>query len=324
MTRILSGIQSSGECHLGNYFGALRQHVEMQEKGQGIYFIADYHSMTTVRNAGERRASVRDVALDYLACGLDPERAILYRQSDLPEVCELAWILGTVASMGLLERSHAYKDKLAQGGSADFGLFAYPVLMAADILIFNPQWVPVGRDQKQHIEMARDMAGSFNHVYGEEVFVLPEPHILESVQIIPGTDGGKMSKSTGNTIRMFWPQKQIKKAVMGIVTDSQAVDEPKATDSAVFQLWSLFADPEAKKAMFERAEAGGLGYGELKKDLLQRLLAYFEPMRERRAELEKRPDYVEDVLAEGALRAREIASVTLAAARRAAGLGASG
>ena len=324
MTRILSGIQSSGECHLGNYFGALRQHVEMQDKGQGIYFIADYHSMTTVRNAEERRASVRDIALDYLACGLDPERAILYRQSDLPEVCELAWILGTVASMGLLERSHAYKDKLAQGGSADFGLFAYPVLMAADILIFNPQWVPVGRDQKQHIEMARDMAGSFNHVYGEEVFVLPEPHILESVEIIPGTDGGKMSKSTGNTIRMFWPQKQIKKAVMGIVTDSQGVDEPKATDSAVFQLWSLFADPEAKKAMFERAEAGGLGYGELKKDLLQRLLAYFEPMRERRAELEKRPDYVEDVLAEGALRAREIASVTLTAARRAAGLGASG
>ncbi len=324
MTRILSGIQSSGECHLGNYFGALRQHVEMQDKGQGIYFIADYHSMTTVRNAEERRASVRDIALDYLACGLDPERAILYRQSDLPEVCELAWILGTVASMGLLERSHAYKDKLAQGGSADFGLFAYPVLMAADILIFNPQWVPVGRDQKQHIEMARDMAGSFNHVYGEEVFVLPEPHILESVQIIPGTDGGKMSKSTGNTIRMFWPQKQIRKAVMSIVTDSQAVDEPKATDSAVFQLWSLFADPEAKKAMFERAEAGGLGYGELKKDLLQRLLAYFEPMRERRAELEKRPDYVEDVLAEGALRAREIASVTLTAARRAAGLGAGG
>ncbi len=324
MTRILSGIQSSGECHLGNYFGALRQHVEMQDKGQGIYFIADYHSMTTVRNAGERRASVRDVALDYLACGLDPERAILYRQSDLPEVCELAWILGTVASMGLLERSHAYKDKVAQGGSADFGLFAYPVLMAADILIFNPQWVPVGRDQKQHVEMARDMAGSFNHVYGEEVFVLPEPHILESVQIIPGTDGGKMSKSTGNTIRMFWPQKQIKKAVMGIVTDSRAVDEPKATDSAVFQLWSLFADPEAKKAMFERAEAGGLGYGELKKDLLQRLLAYFEPMRERRAELEKRPDYVEDVLAEGALRARELASVTLTAARPAAGLGAGG
>jgi len=324
VTRILSGIQSSGECHLGNYFGALRQHVEMQDKGQGIYFIADYHPMTTVRNAGERRASVRDVALDYLACGLDPERAILYRQSDLPEVCELAWILGTVASMGLLERSHAYKDKLAQGGSADFGLFAYPVLMAADILIFNPQWVPVGRDQKQHIEMARDMAGSFNHVYGEEVFVLPEPHILESVQIIPGTDGGKMSKSTGNTIRMFWPQKQIRKAVMSIVTDSQAVDEPKATDSAVFALWSLFADPEAKKAMFERAEAGGLGYGELKKDLLQRLLAYFEPMRERRAELEKRPDYVEDVLAEGALRAREIASVTLTAARRAAGLGAGG
>ena len=321
-TRILSGVQSSGECHLGNYFGALRQHVAMQDKGQGIYFIADYHSMTTVRDAQERRDSVRNVALDYLACGIDPARSVLYRQSDLPEVCELAWILGTVAPMGLLERSHAYKDKIAQGESADFGLFAYPVLMASDILIFNPELVPVGRDQKQHIEMARDMAGSFNHRYGVEVFSLPEPHILESVEIVPGTDGTKMSKSKGNTIRMFWPQKQLKKAIMGIVSDSRGVDEPKDTDSALFQLWSLFADADAKAEMFERAKAGGLGYGDVKKDLLKRMLEYFEPMRERRAELEKRPDEIEDVLANGARRARELAMPVLQAAREAAGLGA--
>ena len=319
--RILSGIQPSGECHIGNYFGALRQHVEMQDKGQGIYFIADYHSMTTLRDAQERIDSVHNVALDYLACGLDPERSILYRQSDLPEVCELTWILGTVVPMGLLERSHAYKDKLAQGESADFGLFAYPVLMASDILIFNPQLVPVGRDQKQHIEMARDMAGSFNHRYGKEVFVLPEPHILESVEVVPGTDGGKMSKSKDNRIRMFWPQKQIKKAVMGIVTDSTPVEDPKDTDTTLFQLWSLFADADAKKEMFARAAAGGLGYGDVKKDLLQRLLAYFEPMRERRAMLEKRPDDVEDVLADGVRRARELATPVLQAARAAAGLG---
>jgi tryptophanyl-tRNA synthetase len=319
--RIVSGIQSSGECHLGNYFGALRQHVAMQDKGQGIYFIADYHSMTTVRDAKERYASVHDVALDYLACGIDPARAILYRQSDLPEVCELAWILGTVAPMGLLERSHAYKDKIAQGESPDFGLFAYPVLMASDILIFNPQLVPVGRDQKQHIEMTRDMAGSFNHRYGVEVFAMPEPHILESVEIVPGTDGAKMSKSRGNTIRMFWPEKQVKKAVMGIVTDSHGVDEPKDTGTGLFQLWSLFADADSKAEMFERAQAGGLGYGDVKKDLLKRLLAYFEPMRHRRAELERRPDEIEDVLADGARRARELAMPVLQAAREAAGLG---
>jgi tryptophanyl-tRNA synthetase len=320
--RILSGVQSSGECHLGNYFGALRQHVAMQDKGQGIYFIADYHSMTTVRDAQERYDAVRNVALDYLACGIDPATSILYRQSDLPEVCELAWILGTVAPMGLLERSHAYKDKIAQGETADFGLFAYPVLMASDILIFNPQLVPVGRDQKQHIEMARDMAGSFNHRYGVEVFELPEPHILESVEIVPGTDGTKMSKSKGNTIRMFWPAKQLKKAVMGITTDSRGVDEPKDTENSLFQLWSLFADADAKTEMFERAQAGGLGYGDVKKDLLKRLLEYFGPMRERRAELEKRPDEIEDVLANGARRARELAMPILQAAREAAGLGA--
>jgi tryptophanyl-tRNA synthetase len=319
--RILSGIQPSGEYHLGNYFGAMRQHVEWQHKGQGIYFIADYHSMTSVRDAERRRELVRDLALDYLACGLDPAQAILYRQSDLPETCELAWLLTTVTPMGLLQRAHSYKDKLAAGMQPDHGLFAYPVLMAADIVQFNADLVPVGQDQKQHLEMTRDIAGRFNHVYGREVFVLPEPHILDDVAVVPGTDGRKMSKSYGNVLRMFWPEKQLKKAVMAIVTDSTPVEEPKDTDQALFQLWALFASKGDREEMFARARAGGLGYGDVKKDLLRRLLAYFAPFRERRAELARRPDEVEDVLASGAGRAREIMRPILDDARAAAGLG---
>jgi tryptophanyl-tRNA synthetase len=319
--RVLSGITSSGECHIGNYFGAIRQHIAFQEQGEGIYFIADYHSMTSVHDAAERRRLVREVALDYLACGLDPERTILYRQSDLPEVCELTWILTTVTPMGLLERSHAFKDKVAQGLRADHGLFAYPVLMAADILIYRSDVVPVGQDQKQHLEMARDIAQRFNHVYGVEVFKLPEPHILEDVAVVPGVDGRKMSKSYDNVIRMFWPQKQIKKAVMGIVTDSTSVEDTKDTSAPIFQLWSLFADAAEREEMFARARKGGLGYGELKKDILKRLLDYFGPMREAREDLAKRPDDVEDILATGARRARKLGAPVVAAARDAAGLG---
>jgi tryptophanyl-tRNA synthetase len=319
--RILSGIQPSGETHLGNFFGAMRQHVALQTEGEAIYFVADYHSMTSVRDAAERRRFVRDVALDYLACGLDPKRAILYRQSDLPETCELAWMLTTVTPMGLLQRAHSYKDKLAQGMKPDHGLFAYPVLMAADILQFNSNLVPVGQDQKQHLEMTRDIATDFNQAYGREVFVLPEPHILEGVAVVPGVDGRKMSKSYGNTLRMFWPEKQLSKAVMSIVTDSSPVEAPKDVEQSVFQLWSLFADECARKAMFARAKAGGLGYGDVKKDLLKRLLEYFGPLREKREALAKRPDDVEDVLADGAKRARALAAPIFAAARDAAGLG---
>jgi len=319
--RVLSGITSSGECHIGNYFGAIRQYVALQDKGEGIYFIADYHSMTSVRDGAERRRLVREVVLDFLACGLDPERSVLYRQSDLPEVCELTWILSTVTPMGLLERSHAYKDKISQGLSADHGLFAYPVLMAADILIYRSDVVPVGQDQKQHLEMARDIAQRFNHIYGVEVLKLPEPHILEDVAVVPGTDGNKMSKSYDNVIRMFWPEKQLKKAVMGIVTDSTAVEDPKDTNTPIFQLWSLFASEADRDEMFERARRGGLGYGELKKDLLTRLLEYFGPMRERREDLAKRPGDVEDILASGARRARQLGAPVVAAAREAAGLG---
>ena len=319
--RILSGITSSGEPHIGNYFGAMRQHVALQTRGQAIYFIADYHSMTVVRDAADRRRLVHEVALDYLALGLDPQRSILYRQSDVPEVCELMWLLTSVTPMGLLERSHAYKDKTSQGLPLDHGLFAYPVLMAADILLYNANLVPVGQDQKQHLEMTRDIALRFNHLYGREVFSLPEPHILEEVAVVPGVDGRKMSKSYGNTIRMFWSEAELKKAVMGVVTDSTPLEAPKDTKSALFQLWALFASEAEREALFARAAAGGLGYGDVKKDLLRRLLAYFGPARERRAELAKRPGDVEDVLAAGASRAREIGAPVLAAARDAAGLG---
>ncbi len=321
--RILSGIQTSGELHIGNYFGAIRQHVAFQERGEAIYFLADYHSMTSIRDTEARRRLTREIALDYLACGLDPERAVLYRQSDLPEVCELSWILSTLTPMGLLERAHAYKDKLAQGQSADHGLFAYPMLMAADILIHNADVVPVGQDQKQHVEMTRDIAQRFNNTYGE-VFTLPEPRIEEDVAVVPGVDGRKMSKTYGNTIRMFDPEKKIKKAVMSIVTDSTPVEDPKDFGANLFQLWKLFADETDREQMKERAAAGALGYGEVKQALLKRLLAFFGPMRERRAELEKRPDEVEAILADGVRRARATAAPVIAAVRAASGLGPAG
>ncbi len=319
--RVLSGTQPSHDhLHIGNYFGALRQQVALQQKYETLIFIADLHSMNGVRDGEQRRRYSREVALDFLACGLDPAQAILFRQSDVPEVCELAWYLSTVTPMGLLERSHAYKDKLAQGQSANHGLFAYPVLMAADILLYRADLVPVGRDQKQHIEMARDMAEAFNRTYGAEVLTLPEPQILDDVAVVPGTDGRKMSKSYENGIPMFATEKQIKKAIMGIVTDSTPVEDPKEPKATVFEIWSLFAAPDERKEMFERARAGGLGYGDVKKDLLRRLLAYFGPMRERRADLEKRPEEVESVWLDGAKRARAIGAPILDEVRQAAGL----
>jgi tryptophanyl-tRNA synthetase len=321
--RVLSGIQPSGDfLHVGNYFGALRQQVQLQEQHEVLLFIADYHSMTSVREGSKRRAYTRAVALDYLACGVDPARSALFRQSDVPEVCELTWLLSTVTPMGLLERAHAYKDRVAQGQPADHGLFAYPVLQAADVLIYRSQLVPVGQDQKQHLEMARDIAQRFNNAYGEGLLVLPEPFIPEAVAVVPGTDGRKMSKSYGNAITMFADEKEIKKSVMGIVTDSTPVEAPKDVSQALFQLWALFASPAEKEAMFARAKAGGVGYGEVKKDLLARLLAYFAPMRARRAELAAKPERVDEILAEGARRARAIAQPVLAACREAAGLGA--
>ena len=321
--RVLSGTKPTGEnLHLGNYFGALRQFVALQEEHDtALYFIADYHAMTTVRNGPERRHNTLAVALDYLAAGLDPERAILFRQSDLPEVCELTWMLTTVTPMGMLERAHAYKAAMDKGEDIEHGIFTYPVLMAADILLYGSLLVPVGRDQKQHIEMARDMAQRFNRVYETDALVLPEPYILDDTAVVPGTDGQKMSKSYGNTISMFGAKGKLKKSVMGIVTDSTPVEEPKDTNQAVFDLWSLFASDSEREEMFARAAGGGLGYGDVKKDLLTRLMDYFEPMRARRAELEHKPNDVEAILRVGAERARALAAPVLAACREAAGLG---
>ncbi len=321
--RVLSGTKPTGDSlHLGNYFGALRQFVALQEKhAEALYFIADYHSMTTVRDAEQRRRYTLNVALDYLATGLDPERAILFRQSDIPEVCELTWLLSSVTPMGMLERAHAYKAAMDRQESVDHGLFTYPVLMAADILLYHADLVPVGQDQKQHIEMTRDMAQRFNHAYDCEALVLPEPYIMKDSAVVPGTDGQKMSKSYDNTIAMFAGKKQLKKSVMGIVTDSNDVDEPKDPAAPVFQLWNLFAGADDQKAMAERARAGGLGYGDVKKDLLERILDFFSEMRLRREQFESRPDDVEAILRQGAEKARAMAAPVLEGCRLAAGLG---
>lgn len=319
--RILSGIQPSGKLHIGNYLGAMRQHLDLQDKGEAFYFIADFHALTSVKDPQALRENVRDVALDYLALGLDPSKATFYRQSDIPEVPELTWLLTTVTPMGLLERCHSYKDKIAKGISPDHGLFAYPVLMAADILIVDSNIVPVGKDQKQHVEVTRDIAQRFNSTYGQEVFVIPEDRILPETGVVPGIDGQKMSKSYGNTIELFLEGKALKERVFSVVTDSAPVDAPKNPDgNNVYNLLRLFVSKEEDQQWRERFLAGGLKYSDAKKRLLQVLDETFGPARERRKELAKRPDYVEDVLREGAKRVRPIAGATLARARKACGI----
>src|SRR5712672_196619 len=266
--RIISGIQPSGALHLGNYFGMMRPAIELQAQGEAYYFIANYHSMTSLFDAAERRRNTLDVALDFLACGLDPQKSVFFRQSDVPEVTELAWMLTTLTPMGLLERCTSYKDKIARGISASHGLFAYPVLMAADILIYDSNVVPVGRDQKQHVEMTRDIAIKFNEQYGE-TFVIPEPQIRDEVALVPGTDGQKMSKSYSNTIEIFGDEKIIRKKIMGIVMDSRQPSEPKpdADKNLAVQLLKLIAPTEVGNDFENRLRAGGLGYGDLKKAL---------------------------------------------------------
>ncbi len=318
--RILSGIQPSGKLHLGNYLGAIRQHLDLQEKGDAFYFIADLHALTTVKEPQALRENVRDVALDYLALGLDPSRASFYRQSDIHEVPELTWLLTTVTPMGLLERCTSYKDKIGKGIAPDHGLFSYPVLMAADILIVDADLVPVGKDQKQHVEVARDIAGSFNHLYGE-VLKLPQERILPEAGLVPGIDGQKMSKSYGNDIGIFLEGKALRERVMAIVTDSAAVDAPKDPDANnVFNLLKFFATPEETQQWRERFLAGGLKYADVKNRLIALLDERFGTARERRRELAKRPDDVADVLSAGAKKARSIASATLARARKACGI----
>ncbi|PTY05755.1 tryptophan--tRNA ligase [Opitutaceae bacterium EW11] len=319
--RILTGIQPSGTLHIGNYFGAIKPAVELQERGEPFYFIADYHSMTTLTDADQRRQNTLNVALDFLACGLDPKKSVFWRQSDLAEVCELQWILGSLTPMGLLERAHSYKDKTAKGISPNFGLFAYPVLMAADILLYDTNLVPVGRDQKQHVEMTRDIAIKFNQTYGE-TFVIPEPEIREEVAVVPGLDGQKMSKSYGNTVDIFGDEKATRKKIMGIVMDSRTPAEPKpdADKNIAIQLLKLVAPANVAQEFEDRLRAGGLGYGDLKKALFEHYWNYFSGPRQRRAELAANLDYVNQVLNDGAARAREKAQVVLTRARKACGL----
>ena len=320
MTRILSGIQPSGSLHVGNYFGMMRPAIEWQARGDAFYFIADYHALTTVQDPEAMRTNTQGVALDFLACGLDPARTVFFRHSDVPEVTELTWILSTVTPMGLLERCHSYKDKIARGLPASHGLFAYPVLMAADILIYDSDVVPVGKDQKQHVEVARDIAIKMNETYGA-VFKLPEPLIGDDTATVPGLDGKKMSKSYGNTIEIFLPEKEFRKRVMSIVTDSTPIDAPKPIEgSTILQLYRLVASPDDARGMEDEFRAGGTGYGEFKKRLFTALWEHFRPMRERRAELERDPSHVAEVLRFGAERARAVATGTMSRVRRAVGL----
>jgi tryptophanyl-tRNA synthetase len=319
--RILSGIQPSGSLHLGNYFGMMKPSIELQEQGEAYYFIANYHSMTTVFDAAERRQNTLEVALDFLACGLEPKRTVFFRQSDIPEVTELTWILGTVAPMGLLERCVSYKDKVAKGIAFNFGLFAYPVLMAADILIYDSNLVPVGQDQKQHVEVTRDIAIKFNEQYGQ-TFVVPEAQIRSETAKVPGTDGEKMSKSYGNIIGIFGEEKALRKKIMEIKMDSRSPQEPKpdADQNLAIQLLKLVAPEPVARDYQERLRAGGLGYGDLKKALFENYWNYFAAARARRAELAANLDYVEQVLAEGAGKARHLAQKVLQRARIASGL----
>jgi tryptophanyl-tRNA synthetase len=318
--RILSGIQPSGKLHLGNYFGMMRPAIELQEKGEAYYFIANYHALTTVTDPAALRGGTLDVSLDFLACGLDPDRTTFFRQSDVPEVTELTWLLSAVTPMGLLERCHSYKDKVAKGIAANHGLFAYPVLMAADILAYQSHVVPVGRDQKQHVEVTRDIAIKFNNQYGE-VFTVPEADIREAVAVVPGIDGQKMSKSYNNQLDIFGDERETRERVMRIVTDSTPLAEPKDPETCnVFAVYRLLADEGQAAAMAERYRAGGYGYGEAKKALFELLWSYFEPFRQRRNELEKNLDHVEAVLKKGGAHARSVARETLDKAREAVGI----
>ena len=317
--RILSGIQPSGTLHLGNYFGAMKQHIELQDEHECFYFVANYHTLTTIQDPDRLRELTRDVALDYLAMGLDPDKVNLFRQSDIPEVTELAWVLGTVTGKGLLDRATSYKDKLARGLRSSMGLYCYPLLMAADILIYRSDLVPVGKDQVQHIEMTQDMAGYFNNTF-REVFVRPEPRLNEA-PVVPGLDGQKMSKSYNNTIELFGEPKPTRKKIMSIKTDSTPVEAPKDPQQCnLFALLKLLAPPTEAAEWERRYRAGGLGYGEAKQRLAELYEQTFGPRREQRAQWAARPDDVEDILRAGARRARTVAQEVMAGVRDACGI----
>lgn len=318
--RVLSGIKPSGEqTHIGNYFGAMKQFVELQATHENYIFVADYHAMTTVFDGETLKRQTDEVCLELLAVGLDPEKNVLFRQSDVPEVCELTWFLSCSTPHGLLERAHAYKDAQAKGTEVNAGVFNYPVLMASDILIYRSHLVPVGKDQKQHIEIARDVSQRFNRTYGD-LLVVPEEFIPEETATVIGLDGRKMSKSYDNTIMLFEPQKKIRKKVMSIVTDSTPVEDPKDPETCnVFALHRLF-NPDGLDELADRYRAGGMGYGEAKKLLFEKMMEVLGPIRERYEELKAKPDYVEDVFQEGGRKARAVARQTLEECREAAGM----
>lgn len=318
--RILSGVQSSGTLHIGNYFGMMRPSLSLQEGNDCFYFIANYHALTQLPDPALLRQRTFDVAVDFLACGLNPDTTVFFRQSDVIEVQELTWILSCLTPVGLLERCHSYKDKLARGMEANHGLFAYPVLMAADILLYNSQLVPVGKDQKQHLEVTRDIAIRFNNRYGD-ILTVPEAMIQEDVAVIPGLDGQKMSKSYDNTIEIFGEGKPIRQKFMKIITDSTPMEEPKNPDTCnVFALYKLMATPEEQAELRQRYLAGNMGYGHAKQALFDKYSEFFAPMRERRKQLLEKPQLVEDVLQDGAARARKVAQQTLQRVRQAVGL----
>jgi tryptophanyl-tRNA synthetase len=320
MKIFLTGIQASGVLHLGNYFGAIQPAVEMQSQGQGVYFIADYHALTSVTKPDQLRRFTFDVAAGFLACGLDPQRSIFFRQTAVPEVHELAWLLSVVTPMGLLERAHSYKDKVAQGAETTHGLFAYPVLMAADILLYHADVVPVGKDQKQHLEIARDIAQKFNDRFGP-VFKIPEPLIRESTAIVPGIDGRKMSKSYGNTLDLFGETKALEKRIMGIPTDSTPIADPKPVEGSILaQLMQTIGTPAQSEAYTAKMRAGGCGYGDLKKELAAVTKDFLAPFQEKYRHYQSQPDEVETILRDGAERARALAMPVLEKARAATGL----
>lgn len=320
--RFLTGLQPSGQLHIGNYFGAIQPAVELQSKGEAFYFIANYHAMTTMESAAKLRENTRALAVDFLACGLDPQKAVFFEQSAVPEVNELAWILSTLCPMGLLERCHSYKEKMARGIAASHALFAYPVLMAADILLYGADAVPVGKDQKQHLEVTRDLAGKINDTFGEGLFKLPEPIISEVTAVVPGLDGQKMSKSYGNTLPIFGEEKALRKLInKKVVTDATPLEDPKPTEgSIILALYKLFASPAQYEEMLDAHHRGGVGYGQFKKDLFEAYWEFFRTARERREWILTNPSYVDEVLAAGAQRARAEAANTLSRIRKAVGL----
>jgi len=320
MNRAISGIQPSGKLHIGNYFGMMKPAIDMQKEYETFLFIADYHALTSVRDPNILKNLIKDAVLDFLACGIDPEKVFLYKQSDVPQVHELSWFLSVLAPMGLLERCHSFKDKLAKGLDSTHGLFSYPILMASDILSIKASIVPVGKDQKQHVEVTRDLAIKFNNLYGE-VFHLPNPLINERVASIPGIDGQKMSKSYNNVIGIFESDKILEKKIKKIVTDSKNIEDKKDPESCnIFSLYKLFSNTEEQKELAKNYYAGGMGYGYAKNSLLKKINQYFEPMREKRLELEADNDYIEDILKNGAKKASLIASDVLKNVKTAVGL----